>query len=494
MVTPSLTLKNDYPDATPAIRTADFPYDDVKWCTVSLSDIINANKRLEATVYDVEGKHAREVVENCKWESVPLYGTDGLSSAYICGRFKRIWLKSSDLPIYQPSSISDINPPSDGFISHKTKVNLDALRVHKGQILLTCSGTVGNVALVSDTLDNKIFSHDLIRMDVKNPEDIGFVYAFLRSKIGSTILQTNSYGAVIQHIEPEHLSEISVPNPDSEIKVRINDLILRSFELRDKSNKLIDEATALLKAELKLSSITEFETNRFDDRIDINNYNVKLSQLSGRLDGSYHVPIVKAIKIHLHKHASEVTVVGDNRITSQIILAGIFKRVYVGEAYGIPFLGGKEITQLAPKTEKYLSRTHHMKRYEKELRVRENMILVTDRGSIGTVAMVPKHWDGWAVSQNVLKIVPASDDMAGYLYIFLNSDIGKILMQRQTYGSVVDMIDNGKLANVEFPLLKNAGVQIEINRLALEANSMRYEAYRLEQKAMQIMNDEVLFA
>ena len=67
-------------------------------------------------------------------------------------------------------------------------------------------------------------------------------------------------------------------------------------------------------------------------------------------------------------------------------------------------------------------------------------------------------------------------------------------MQRQTYGSVVDMIDNNSLSSVEFPLLKNKDIQKKINDLALEANQKRYEAYLLEQQALEIMDNEVIFA
>ena len=214
----------------------------------------------------------------------------------------------------------------------------------------------------------------------------------------------------------------------------------------------------------------------------------------GRADASYHLPIVDAIIEHLKNYADEVTTVGDKRISKQIILAGVFKRTYVEEEYGYPFLGGKEITQLNPKTEKYLSKPIHKKRYEKELKVTENTILVTDRGTIGTTTLVPRHWNGYAVSQNVLKLIPANDDIAGYVYIFLNSEWGTELVRRQTYGSVVDMIDNNSLASVEIPLLKNQDVQSQINHLAFEANEKRYEAYLLEQEALKIMDDEVIFA
>lgn len=493
MVISAIALKNDYSDAKPTVQFAKLPKDDVKWCTVSLSDVVKTNKRLEATVFNIEGKQAREIIANCKWESIPLYGTDGLSTAYTCSRFKRIWLKSSDLPIYQPSSITDIKPTPGGYISHKTKVDFEALRVHKGQILLTCSGTIGKVALVSDTLDNKIFSHDLIRIDIKNSIDIGFLYAFLRSKTGNTILQTNRYGAVVQHIEPDHLSDIPIPNPDDKIKRRINDLIMRSFVLRDESNDLIDQATTLLVDELHFPPINEFETARFDKGTDLNNYNVKLSQLSGRLDGSYHIPLVEAITDHLREHSAEVTTVGDKRISKNIILPGRFKRVYVEEGQGQVFFSGKDIMELDPSDKKYLSFSKHNKRIKEQLTIHHGMILVTCSGTVGKATIVPKHWDGWAMTHDILRLVP-QEGIDGYLYIWLQSPFACKIIEAMSYGSVVQHIEIAHITEVPVPILKNNEVQTEINKLALKANAMRYEAYKLEQEAMNIMNNEVLFA
>lgn len=53
---------------------------------------------------------------------------------------------------------------------------------------------------------------------------------------------------------------------------------------------------------------------------------------------------------------------------------------------------------------------------------------------------------------------------------------------------------NNSLSSVEFPLLKNKDIQKKINDLALEANQKRYEAYLLEQQALEIMDNEVIFA
>lgn len=494
MVASSLVLNNEYQyGISPmAVSYAELPQEeDIKWCTVSLADVINAKKRLEAAVFDVDGKHACEVITNCKWESVPL--PQILNKAYYPGRFKRIYSDTvNGAPFYLPSQMTDIYPKPEKYISALTKCDISELRLKLGDVLLTRSGTIGNVTIVSKTLENTIFSDDVIRI-TPNGVMAGFVYSYLRSKIGSTILATNRYGSVIQHIEPDHLADISIPNPPDRIKIKINDFIMRSFSLRDESNELIDKATDLLIDALKLPPVHEFETSRFDNNSDVNNYNVKLSELSGRLDGSYHVPVVAAIKEHLQKHAAEVTTVGDSRISKAIILPGRFKRVYVDEGQGVKFLGGKEIFQLNPNIEKYISIKAHKNQLEAGLSIKENSIITPARGTLGSVALSPPHFYGWAISDNLMQII-GLPETCGYLYIFLNSSYGSYLIKRFTYGGVVDALEPSHLGSVEIPLLKDTDAQAEINNLALEANELRYQAYTLEQEAMKVMDEEVIYA
>lgn len=490
MVNSNLAHKLDN-ENTIDVETNDIP---LKWCSVSLSDVIFRGKRLEASVFDVEAKQARQIIKNSKFPSATIGGENGLTTSYTCARFKRIWLEHSDFPIYQPSTIVDIKPKPDGYISHLTKTNIENLRVKKGQILMTCSGTIGKVSYVSDTLKNKIFSHDLLRINCKNTVDQGYVYTYLKSKVGNKILLTNSYGAVITHIEPEHLATIPIPDAPKEIKERIHNLIVESFKLRDESNELIDQATALLIDELKLPSISEFKQNNIKNSANVNAFSVKLSNLAGRVDASYHLPIVDAIVNHLRKYAEEVTTVGDERISSDIILPGRFKRVYVDEGFGRVFIGGKQLWELDPTNKKYLSLTHHGDRISKQLELHENMTLITCSGTIGKVALVGKHWENWTANQHIIRVVPADLNIAGYLNIFLSSDYGNVLIRRFTYGSVVDEIDNNHVSQIAIPLLKNKDVQKQINDFALEANQKRYNAYKLEQQALDIMDNEVIFA
>lgn len=236
MVNSNLALNYSIPES--AQSEVLIEEDPLKWCSMSLSDVIARGSRLDASVYDTESIQSRNLIKAGKYHLVPVGGSSGLTSGYTCGRFKRIWVEHSDYPIYQPSTMLDIKPKPDGYLSKLTKTNIEALRVHKGQVLLTCSGTIGNVAYVSRTLDNRIFSHDLLRINSKRDNDAGYIYAYFKTKVGNKMLLTNKYGAVVTHIEAEHLASVPIPDAPDSIKDEINSLIVRSFELRDESNEL----------------------------------------------------------------------------------------------------------------------------------------------------------------------------------------------------------------------------------------------------------------
>lgn len=458
--------------------------------------MVERGKRLEASVFDVEAKQAHDLVKGNKYGCSVLLGEDGIiDTAYYPGRFKRIYCnKGNGVPFYLPSQMADIYPKADKFISKLTKCDINELRLKEKTLLLTRSGTIGNISLVSKTLQETVFSDDVIRVTFKNDYDLGYAYTYLKSKIGNTILQTNGYGSVITHLEPEHLSETPIPNAPVVIKKKIYDCIMQSYALRDDSNDLIDEAQALLVKELNLPPIEDIKGDFLDNGEGVQTFNVKLSDMAGRADASYHVPIVDAIVDILKKNAAEVTTIGDERISSDVILPGRFKRVYVDEGHGRVFIGGKQLYELDPSNKKYLSLIHHKDRIAQQLELHENMTLITCSGTIGKVTLVGKQWENWTANQHIIRVVPANKGIAGYISVFLSSDYGYELIKRFTYGSVVDEIDDNQVRQIQIPVLKNQDIQKQINDLALQANEKRYQAYLLEQQALKILDNEVIYA
>ena len=421
-------------------------------------------------------------------ELLIFWSKNGLvETAFHRPRFKRIYVDHKEIPFFQPSSITEVYPKPSKYISAKTDTNLESLKVKKGMLLMTVSGTIGKVTIAGKKLENQVFSHDMLRLIGKGKYDTGYIYCYFLTEIGQHILQSNNYGAVIKHIEPEHLQNVVIPNAPELLKKEIHELVIESYDLRDESNDLIDKAESILYEELQLKPIEELKTEYFDNSVELRNYTTKLSDLRLRLDGSYHIPIVQLVEQEIKRHAKEISTIG--QLSKDVILAGVFKRTYVDRENGVPFLGGRDITQLNPQVEKFLSKTVHASRIKKELEVFENYVLISDRGTIGKVQIVPKHWNGWAVSQNIIKVVANSNDIAGYLYCFFNSDYGQILIKRETYGSVVDMIDDKNVSGIHVPLLKNEKKQKKINDLVLQANELRYQAHLKEQEAIKKMEN-----
>lgn len=490
MVTSNLAFKEEN-SIEPEVVVNESP---VKWCAVALSDVVARGKRLEASVFDVEAKQAYMLLTHGKYPAVNLISKNGpVEKAYYGGRLKRHYVDETEpgaVGFLGSSEMLDCKPEPVKFMLNDVKTT--DVRVKQGVVLISRSGTIGNVTYVGNTLSKFFVSEHAIRIECKDFP--GYVYAFLKTKIGKLIVCSTQYGAVIQEIEPEHLATVPIPDAPTMLKKKIHDLIVRSYELRDESNDLIDQATALLIGELKLPDIDAFDVGLYKKAAPVGTFSVRLSEMSGRLDASYHVPIVNAIIEHLKRYAEEVTTVGDPRISREVILPGRFKRVYVDEGYGRVFIGGKQLYELDPTNKKYLSNVHHGDRISRQLELHENMTLITCSGTIGKVALVGKHWENWTANQHIIRILPASEDIAGYLNIFLASDYGKVLITRFTYGSVVDEIDDNHVRQIAIPLLKNHTVQKKINDLALEANEKRYQAYLLEQEALQIMDRDVIYA
>ena len=467
----------------------------LKWAAVNLQEVVEKDHRLEASVYGIEARQVRRDLELCKWDVV-LLGAKFIKDAFHAARFKRNYIAENHpdaVGFLGSSEVLDSYPVPVKFLL-RNQVTEKHLNVRRGWVLISCSGTVGNVSYVNKTLQNYAVSQHVIR--IISREYPGYIYAYLKSRMGRLLVETNNYGAVVKHIEPEHLNHIPIPNPPSILKQQIHNLIDESFKLRDRSNELMDSAQALLKNALRLPGIKELraQTKQFDDSAGVLSFSVPISDLRNRLDGSYHVPIVQVIERLLDETAKEIVKVGDSRISQSVILPSHFKRIYVNEVKGTVLIGGKHLYSLDPVDKKYLAAQQYSEELRNDMLLAENMIVVTAKGTPGKVAIVPNHWNGWFISSNLIKIVPASEEIAGFLYCFLSSPYGELLIRRQIYGAVVDIIEPTHVKSIVVPFLKDEQTQMEINSKILDANRKRTEAYELEQEALAILDEKVINA
>lgn len=159
-------------------------------------------------------------------------------------------------PYYTPSAILQEKADSVKWIlaNRATRSQLrtiSAIRVAKGDILVTRSGSIGRLAYITKAFDKAIVSDDMIRVRIKSEELRCYVYFFLQTKFAQDQMLRNEYGAVQQHLEPQHVRDILVPLPDDFSKVNhVIDAIKRTIEQKEALQELVATTTSLIDSTL----------------------------------------------------------------------------------------------------------------------------------------------------------------------------------------------------------------------------------------------------
>ena len=183
-----------------------------------------------------------------------------------------------------------------------------------------------------------------------------------------------------------------------------------------------------------------------------------LNDESRRIDAWYWDPnknnLAKELEESIGEDVVEIVRLGDLVVEHGIFYPGRHKRNYVMEgAESDPFYSGTQILQVRPFDLKYTPKDY--KPAAKHF-VEKNWILITRSGSTGRVVMVTDNMAGTMVSEHVIRVIcdeTLIDPYYVYAYLSTNN-IGKILLERGIYASVVDHITPDFVATIPIPRLK----------------------------------------
>jgi type I restriction enzyme M protein len=138
------------------------------------------------------------------------------------------------------------------------------------------------------------------------------------------------------------------------------------------------------------------------------------------------------------------------KLVDRVFFPGRFKRNYVDRyEKAVPFLGGTNITQMIDHTDKWLSHDDPRLKY---LTVKKGWLLVTRSGTTGIVSSVPDHWDGYAISDHVIRIVPNDKIDSSYLLAYLKTPQCQAALTQGIFGSVIDEITPETIENINIPV------------------------------------------
>lgn len=203
-----------------------------------------------------------------------------------------------------------------------------------------------------------------------------------------------------------------------------------------------------------------------------------------RIDAWYWDPnkndLAKQIEDSVGENVIEIARLGDLVVENGIFYPGRHKRNYVEPSENsVPFYSGTQILQVRPFDLKYQPKDYAPA--QKHF-VHKDWILITRSGSTGRVVMVTDSMDGAMVSEHVIRVICDKSIVDPYyVYAYLSSEIGKVLLQKGIYASVVDHITPEFVSTIPIPRLKPE-IEKKIADKVREAERKRDEANRILEK------------
>lgn len=459
----------------------------MKITTTKYDDVLDSGYRLEASYHTSSGAKALVFLKDLVQKSDQVLHINLLEELcveggiFIPSRFKRIFVKDIEhgAPYITGSSILDPEPLANSkYLSYKLTSNLEDLKFEDNMILVTCSGTIGRTMIVSEIFGSAVGSPDLLRVVADEQViDPCYLYSFLSSQIGKSLITQKTYGGVVSHIESHHVLDLPVPRLRARIETKISQLIQKAKSLRTEANLLLKEARNMIEVEVGFSEIHPYE-HKFT--VGVSNLETSFSH---RLDSFSYVGYVRDAMDALHTYDGEI--ISAESAGYRIYNPPIFKRMFAPS--GHPYMSGVDLYNLKPETDRYLSRKQP--NVEKYL-VTKGMVLMQSAGQryglITTPLIVTRDLAGVAATSDIVRIEHDEIIENGYICALISSNFGRRLFLRYSYGTSIPRLNVPELSNIQIPWPKK-NLRDKIGKMTLEAFDYRTEANRLENQAHSIL-------
>lgn len=355
------------------------------------------------------------------------------------------------------------------------------LQIQPGMILITCSGSIGKMSYARPDMGKMWSSQDVMKVHADAGKILpGYLFAFLISKYGNPLVTASTYGAIIPHIEPDHLREIPVPRLSQAKERGIHDLV----ELA--STKRAHGALRLNKAFKLFFSLIGYEPELSQKKIVSTTVS---TSLQNRLDAFYYSYENQEIQKLYQNPGINPTKLCD---VATPYIPGIFRREYASDpSYGVPYITGVDVFQIRPSSDRFLLKTICRKEH---LVLKEGMILIQEAGQVGGLlgysVLVGDSLDGAACSNNMIRVTPINSDESGYLFAALGNQLGAKLIARESAGSSIPHIEQRRVANIILPWPKKAK-RDAIGSLVMEWRRLYDEADKDEITAQSMIEQAI---
>ena len=476
-----MALRTRLGPPTPASRQ-EWPWHSLNSRAVSVSLMTRDDRRLEAETYLSPGFEVKAAIERRRSGWRPL---SEVARVWKPGRGKGIQVsRNVGTPFLTATQVFDIRPVARKWLSIDHTTDAQSLFAKSGQILVTCSGTVGRPTFACESHEGMLISNDLLRVDPIEPSRRGWIYGYFNAAKTRQMEAGSQYGHIIQHLEPSHLDAMPIPDIDDAGAEALNSVFDRLVSYRNRAYRLTKEAEILFESSLGTLSIDDWGETGFVAR-------AASALISGRrrFEAAAHNPGAASIRRHLRKNGQGMIAL--EKAGFEVWLPGRFKRIPSEE--GVLLLDTSSLGAVNPQPTKRIKDGDFGDPFRG--RVDAGWILVPRSGQVygilGTPTIALSSWGKWVVSDHALRIRPTTSAHLpiGYVVMTLgHPTLGRPVVKSLAYGSSVPDIKSTDLGSFEIVRL-GEDVETEISTLIEAASDARESADLLEQQLSDDSNE-----
>lgn len=363
------------------------------------------------------------------------------------------------------------------YITENVHKRMKRSQLKPGNILLSMAGTLGDVAVVPESLKKANINQDLAKIVLKEGINPHYVAIFLDSTCGKLQVERKSDGMTRKHINFLAIKSIKIPLPPREIQDKITQIMQAAYKKKkEKLKKAVDLLNQIndyvleklgietTKIKEKRSFIVAFDNLKTKGRHDVFYYRPKYASVERVLeDGGKKNYELKDFK-KIIKHAKKGIEVGSKAYRDK----------------GVPFLRVENIEEYNLNFEahpKYIDEeTYKNLRNNYEPQVGE--ILFTKDGTIGRALKVSKRIKG-IVSGGILRIALRGEVCAEYIVSILNNPVVRLQAERNSIGAIIKHLSLENVYKLKIPL---PPLEIQ-NEIAEEVQRRRQMAEQLKREA-----------
>lgn len=448
----------------------------MKFLKVKNKRLSEGSFRFDATFHLSEGVNFRKIIENSGFQTMKI--GDVVDQVFYGGRDRRIYVETPEkgLPFMGSADMLKNDFNNLKLISKKLTKNIGNYKLKKEWILVSRSGTIGNMAYTNADFEGLCASEHIIRIVPKSNIFSGYLYSYLSSKYGYSLLTQGTFGNVIQHIEPDHIENIPIPILPEEFQQKIHNLIVESAQLRVEANKLLREAVEIFEKEIGESKVTHsFQVGKISSN--------KIYGFHKRFDSQYQLGWNALDK----EKKNNLEYIKLAQVACNIFVGGRGKRNYVEN--GVPFLSSSDMMLFNPK--RNCKKISGSKQGIESMKVSLNDILISRSGTVGNTVIVGKDLQDTVISEHALRLVVNPEKISPlYVFTFLKTKYGLKTMESSSFGSVIITLNEDLIGNIEMPILEEH-LQSEIEKRTEKYISNLDLSTELENQAIDLIEKEI---